>query len=416
VVVWLVALPLAALRFHLVAPIGILLNVPLIPLTSLALMASGLALGVSLVWEPLARPFGGLAASCLEGTEWLVRWGASRPWGHLFLPGPSWGWVLVVYLLLAAATVAATCRLRWRRPAWGALAGWLALGAIAAAAPRPAGPGPEAEVLAVGHGLAVVVRTGGGHAVLYDCGRMSDPGVGRRIIAPALWARGIGRLDTVVLSHADADHYNGLPDLLDRVSIAEVRVPAGFAGARNPGASRLLEAVRARGVPVRPIAEGAAWVLGGVRFSAWHPPAGDPAAAASDNARSVVLEVESAGRRLLLTGDLEREGTERLLARPPVQIDALLAPHHGGRAANPERLYAWASPGLVVVSQRPPAAGTRDPLAAVEARGLPVLRTWQRGAIRLNWSAGGLRPRGFLDEEPAWRRPVPGAPALPPGA
>ena len=44
-VVWLAALPLVALRFHLVSPIGVLLNIPLIPLTTMALLlgASGLA-------------------------------------------------------------------------------------------------------------------------------------------------------------------------------------------------------------------------------------------------------------------------------------------------------------------------------------------------------------------------------------
>jgi competence protein ComEC len=55
-VIWLAALPLVALRFHLVSPIGILLNVPLIPLTSAALLASGLGLILALVWSPLAVP------------------------------------------------------------------------------------------------------------------------------------------------------------------------------------------------------------------------------------------------------------------------------------------------------------------------------------------------------------------------
>src|SRR5512135_882985 len=36
VVVWLAAWPLVALRFHLISPIGLLLNVPLVPLTSIA--------------------------------------------------------------------------------------------------------------------------------------------------------------------------------------------------------------------------------------------------------------------------------------------------------------------------------------------------------------------------------------------
>ena len=54
-VVWLAALPLVMLRFHLVSPIGILLNIPLVLLTSAALLTAGLSSGLSVLWEPLGR-------------------------------------------------------------------------------------------------------------------------------------------------------------------------------------------------------------------------------------------------------------------------------------------------------------------------------------------------------------------------
>jgi competence protein ComEC len=400
-VVWLAALPLVALRFHLVSPVGVVLNLPLIPMTSLALLASGVSLGLSAVWEPLGRPSGWLAAWLLRWTERVVRSGAAWRWGHAFVPEPAWGWVLGFYLLLGLAAAAAGLG-RWRGPASGLLAAWAAAGLGAAVVPlvtaRPGGP-TRAEVLAVGHGLAVLIETGGGRAVLYDCGRMRDPSVGRRVVAPALWARGVRRLDAVVLSHADADHYDGLPDLLDRLPVAAVLVPPGFAGASNPGAAELLALVRSRGVAVRTVAAGATWSAGMTRFAVLGPPADfDPTA--SDNARSVVLDVSCRDRHALLTGDLDGAGLAALVGHPPAgPIDALLAPHHGGRTANPSWLYAWADPALVVVSQRPPPPGSRDALAPLEARDVPVLRTWRRGAVRLTWTEDGIKADGFLDRE-----------------
>ncbi len=111
-VVWLAAWPLVALRFHLVAPIGILINLPLIPLTSLALLLSGLALGFSAVWAPLGWPFARLCGWLLGWTEGIVRWGTALPWGHRFVAGPPWAWALGFYALLGLAMAARGLRRR----------------------------------------------------------------------------------------------------------------------------------------------------------------------------------------------------------------------------------------------------------------------------------------------------------------
>jgi competence protein ComEC len=56
---------------------------------------------------------------------------------------------------------------------------------------------------------------------------------------------------------------------------------------------------------------------------------------ASDNANCVVLSVEYAGRRILLTGDLEPPGMELVMNEPRQHYDVLLAPHHGSGSSRP---------------------------------------------------------------------------------
>lgn len=432
-IVWCVAAPLSALRFHLVSPAGILLNIPLVPLTSLALLAGAfkltmaalaallaalaapsawlagpLAWGVALagaVVVGLERLSGGVVGGSLRLVEVVATRGAAVPWGTWYAPGPPATSVAIFYVLLLVAAYLMHAGPRREGPppvlrrsrylAWGAVSAWCVPGWMFA------GPGPpadlEAEVLAVSHGLAVVIATPDGETFLYDCGRMDDPGVGRRVVAPALWARGVSRLDAVFLSHADDDHYNGLPDVLDRFDVGEVVVPEGFVGRDNPAAVNLLRIVRARGVPVREMVAPASRPAGSTRMVAVHPPAGWDAA--SDNARSLVLDVSRQGRSLLLTGDVEQVGLAELLSRPEPDrpVDVLLSPHHGARAANPPRLYDWARPRVVVASQKPPTAGVVDALTPLESRDIVLLRTWQAGAVSLRWSPAGVVASGFLD-------------------
>ena len=233
---------------------------------------------------------------------------------------------------------------------------------------------------------------------------MGDPhGGAPRIIAPALWALGGSRIEStsIVLDPSDADHYNGLPDLLDRFAVGEVRVAPGFGGSANPEAVRLLDRVRARGIPIAEIARGDALPLAGGQIKVVHPPRtwgeGLP-----DNARSVVLLATApGGDGLLLTGDLEGPGLAELASKDRLPAATMLAPHHGGRTSNPEWFHDWAGARRIVVSQRRPAATDRDALA--DLRGVRVDRTWDIGAIRIKLGATRKRASRAALVPVGWR-------------
>ena len=208
------------------------------------------------------------------------------------------------------------------------------------------------------------------------------------------------------LSHADADHLNALPDLVERFDVKEVRVPVGFDPATAIGRT-VAESLAARGIPMRMVAAGEQWSAGdGCTLTALSPPEGLDAGT-RDNDRSLVVLVSWKGEGVLLTGDLEAQGQAWLRMMPAPRLAALISPHHGGRTANAPTFYDWGRPGLVVVSQRRGRAGTTDPLEFLSGRGVPVLRTWESGAIRLEWDAArGPVARGFQNATDG--RPDPG--------
>jgi competence protein ComEC len=232
-----------------------------------------------------------------------------------------------------------------------------------------------------------VLETPDGRTLLYDTGALGGPDVTRRQVAPFLWSRGIRRVDEVFLSHADLDHFNGLPQLLDRFSVGQVTWTPTFADKQAPGVAYVVSDLERRGTAVRVAKAGDVLTAGPVTLEVLHPPAeGVPG---NENARSLVLAVKHAGHTILLTCDLEGEGMRRVLALPPLHCPILMAPHHGSKAADPASLVRWARPKVVISCQGPPRTpgGTPDIYAA---GGAQFLSTAEQGAVTVRSHVSGL--------------------------
>jgi competence protein ComEC len=241
--------------------------------------------------------------------------------------------------------------------------------------------------LAVGHGGCTVIETPDGRVLLYDAGAISGPDITRRFIAPYLWSRGVHRIDEVFLSHADLDHFNGLPALLDRFAVGQVTMTPTFADKATPGVAQTLAVLRERGVPIRILKAGDRVTAGAVQIDVLHPPPTGPDG--NENARSMVLEIRHAEHRILLTGDLEGPGLEQVLQLPPRPTDVLMAPHHGSKVSNKADLAEWAHARVVVSCQGPPrGAPVLD--AVYNPTGAQVLGTWPHGAVTVRSHASGM--------------------------
>jgi competence protein ComEC len=232
--------------------------------------------------------------------------------------------------------------------------------------------------LSVGHGLAVVVELPGGRTLLYDAGQMQDGSRARQTVQSALWQRGVRSVDALVISHADIDHFNGVPGLARTLSIGSLLVHESFLDFRQPGVERTCDLLTRQNVPIKLVWAGDRLSLDDrARLTVLHPPAGDRMA--TDNANSLVLMIEYAGRSILLTGDLERGGLENVLFLSPLHADVLQAPHHGRFAANPRALAEWASPDWVIVSDG--RHDDSDRLRTIYGPAARVLSTEKYGAI-----------------------------------
>lgn len=383
--IWLVICPLVMARFHLVSPAAFALAPVLaVPVT----LAMALGFGIFLFgW--LAPPVGTVLGAACDGNlallQTCVETARHCPGSHFWVSGPGNWWLLGFYGALGCWALAPRLRPS-RRWCLALLAGWVALGLLTSLARSPRADRLECTFLAVGHGTAVVVELPGGQTLLYDAGRLGSPVTGARIVSGFLWSRGITHLDAIVISHADVDHYNAVPALLEQFSVGAVYVSPVMFEERSRALAALGAAIADSGVPLRAVWSGDRLrTTGEARLEVLHPPR--RGVLGSDNANSIVLAIEYAGRRLLLTGDLESPGLDDVVAELPYDCDVVMAPHHGSASSDPPGFADWSRPEWTIVS-----GGASDRLPAVQAayqaRGSRVLHTADCGAVRVSIAGG----------------------------
>jgi len=207
-VVWLTALPLVLNQFHIFSPIAIVIALPVWACVWVA-MWSGFGMLFGALVPAVGALCGKVCDMSLAGLDATVHWAESAPAGHAWLPGPAWWWVAVFYVgLLAAMIWGDHLQKRWQL---AALSVWILVGLAPFMIRAHARNDLECSFVAVGHGECVLIEAPDGENLLYDAGAMGSPEFAVQSISSFLWDRGIMRLDGIVVSHSDTDHYNAVP-------------------------------------------------------------------------------------------------------------------------------------------------------------------------------------------------------------
>jgi len=395
--IWLVSLPLVISQFHIATPISLALT-PLLTLPIAIALFSGfgvLVFGVFL--PPLATACAWIFTQSMSLIDGAIAWSLDLPNNHFWVP-PLAAWVVAGFY---AVIIWSLLRPKWRFNGYKQFATLACSSVVALAMPDrlPFGRSPElaCTFLAVGHGCSVLLELPDGRKLLYDAGRLGPPNLGAASINAALFSRRITTLDGIVISHADVDHYNAVPELLERMQVKHVWLTSSFRQDQSAATKFVLDRLAARQVSQSALASGdeVARFDGGSIRVLLPPPEGIKG---TDNANSVVLLIDYAGHRVLLTGDLEGPGLERLLAQPPVDCDVLLAPHHGSVRSNAPGCAAWCKPEWVVIS------GGHDasPLVAnaYQSAGARVLNTAEQGASTFRLRKQGITVETFRGNLP----------------
>lgn len=379
--------PASAVLFSRITVAGLLLNFAAIPLMTVVQAAAMATLAAAPMSDRLASGCGYVAHIASTGLVRSAGFVEIAPWLSRDVVPPAW-WLVSLYY--ASCVVLLT----WKRRARVAVAAVTCAGLLMFASPRivtQAGIAPPVAgmlrvvFLDVGQGDATFVRLPDGHTLLVDAGGLpgSTFDMGERVLAPALRALGVRRIDTLVLTHGDPDHVGGAPAIVR--GFRPGAVWEGVPVPPHPALREIAALAATSGMSWRTVVAGDRERAGGVEIRVLHPPLPDWERQRVRNDDSIVLELRMEDVSIVLPGDIAKEGERAvtpLLATAPITI--LKAPHHGSATSSSLPFLEAAHPSAVIFSEgRGNRFGHPAPVVVQRYRDRHALifRTDQDGAI-----------------------------------
>jgi competence protein ComEC len=342
------ALPMA-IYFHRISLSGFLANILVVPLLGLVVPIGFLAV------------FSGWHVPAVTA-EWLLIAGEKIANWHLHLE-PDWRvadpplWLCIAFsAALLALSFALTKSWRW---------GWASAAIVAILfvlvfwhpfPPKVHRGELELTAIDVGQGDSLLVAFPDGKLMLMDGGGVLSFGkhakpkmdIGEDVVSPYLWGRSIRKIDIVALSHAHADHAQGLPALIGNFHPAELWIGASAPGEAWTAVEHQANAQKATIVSMR---SGKAFDFGGTRIEVVSPPSDYISADSPKNDDSLALRITYGRRSFLLTGDMEKPMESRALADgEPLRADVLKVGHHGSNTSSSDPFLDAVSPIYAVIS------------------------------------------------------------------
>jgi competence protein ComEC len=260
----------------------------------------------------------------------------------------------------------------------------LAIAAVLAMAlpGRPAVSAPKApevsvEVLDVGQGDAILIRSPEGKTALIDAGP------GRNVVA-LLKQRKVTSIDLLVLTHHHADHYGGMTEVIKefkpRVFLAS--------GSSHTTASylKLLQLVRDEGIrAISPTPNARRIGLGTAVLTILPQP---PENNDEENDNSIGIRLDFGNFSALITGDSQDQSRAYWLRTCPAlvkDVTLLKLAHHGSRNGTDARWLDSTRPEIAAASL---GAGNEyghphpEVLSLLDRRNVPLLRTDLAGTLK----------------------------------
>lgn len=191
----------------------------------------------------------------------------------------------------------------------------------------------------VGQGDCIFIETNNRKKILIDGGGSETYDVGKNILLPYLLDRRVMCIDTIISSHADADHLYGLITVLENVKVNRIII------AKNSlGYKKVYEIAEKKKIDVIEVLKGDILTLGDIRLEAISPSKNMDNSDVNDY--SLVVKLMYGEKSILFTGDISQNIEKTLYS---VDADILKVAHHGSNSSSEEGFIKRVNPSLAII-------------------------------------------------------------------
>lgn len=346
-------LPFTSFYFGKIPVVGLVANLVVVPMSGLVLASGITTVTCSFIWSALASLYAEVARLSAA-----ILLGSVRFFGNLsfsYVNSNFTGWDTLAFY----AVLAALMNVRWFTMKRLLIVILLAanVGVYAWIFGIIGGPDQlRVTFLDVGQGDAMFLEFPDGKNMLIDGGpQMFNGNAGARFLVPFLKAKGISRIDAVVLSHPHSDHAGGLPTVLRQFAVGKVIDAGSYAKSSViEEYGRLLDSLRLS----HPTLNAGKCIDGitDMRLYVLHP--SGPFAIVDSSGRdglnncSVVVRAVYGETSALFAGDAEQEAEEKMIRIYGgfLKSDLLKVGHHGSLTSSSNEFIDAVSPKAAVIS------------------------------------------------------------------
>jgi len=338
-------LPVQAYYFNRVSIISILSNLILAPILSLCLV-----LGASMVLLSFTLPFLNLILGKILNLILSIEFSIvdllyDIPFGQIKLHSPSIYEFILYYILVFLIFGVIDLR-KWDLRVLKAIMYFLISLIVFNSISIMMDKSMEIHFIDVGQGDSILLRTRWDDYLIDTGGNIFDSfDIGKNITLPYLEKLGINRLKAIFISHFDEDHSKALPLLMDNIKVENLII------SYEDNGNTIYEEIKSRKVPIIVLKEKDRVNLDtNVYMEVLSPNEDIKNRWKSGNNLSLVLLLNYYDKKLLFTGDIEKEVEWEIKDKFSDTIDIIKVPHHGSNTSSTEELLDIIRPIIGIIS------------------------------------------------------------------